>query len=521
MLAIQSGIKGLGAKMKNYGVPVLGPFPSTRLIINPKKFKSPSPHFCFDPLILFSGATTRPDAPFYITNRMEAADFMHALWILVKSPFARGMKFDLSLSGNHHPRQLSRTDHFVKIVVLPWLHTNINSIELYASIHDVGPSSARLRSMKDELAKHHKASKKEPNLHLYKAICDYLERLLWQGEVYVDQGNFCAGELSFERVCYEACSLVRTRTSALVDVSSRSKDGINRICKLIAVSAFRLCELRSGSLAQLILKKQQKQQVKNKENETGPKTSGVCGTAPTVSTACKGCQEVKLSTGVSAEHIDDVSSNVPEDTTSTSTADSASTPTGDSPLISSSGKRPPNVTETISKNLQHTSTVDSGKPQLALASPAKMPIVPTLPRTSRLEPPLARDLALTSGLLALRLPCASPVPEWNMRLDIMLLRLFATKTDASNAIWCMKRIHNNGNAVMNNLKQMHKTFDKKWEQFNEVMQDLSQQLKPGATKDCFFATADKVEQAVVLLWGERLIPKKGYTGLIWTFRWAG
>ena len=119
---------------------------------------------------------------------------------------------------------------------------------------DVVPD--RLKFLRDEFDKHLAASVKEPNLHLYRVICDYLERILLQGEICVDQGNFVSGELSFERVCYEACSLVRTRTSALVDVSSRSKDGINRICKLIAVSAYRLCELRSGSLAQLILKRQ-------------------------------------------------------------------------------------------------------------------------------------------------------------------------------------------------------------------------------------------------------------------------
>ena len=74
---------------------------------------------------------------------------------------------------------------------------------------------------------------------------------------------------------------------------------------------------------------------------------------------------------------------------------------------------------------------------------------------------------------------------------------------------------------MNSVKQKNKANDKKWEPFNDLVQELAQQLRPGAPKDCFFETADKIEQVVSSLWGERLIPKKGFNGLIWTFRWAG
>ena len=513
VLAIQSGIKGLGAKLKNYGVAVLGPFPSTRLINSPPTDSQPI-RFRFNPLMLFTGGATRPDAPFYISSHMDAADFMHALWILVKSPFARGMGFNLTLSTDLHPRHLSRTDSFVKLAVLPWLHTNINSIKFHFPYEDPGKTQAlqtglreqgvlafepfpvRLKSIKDELDKHMHASKKEPNLHLYRAICDYLERILLQGEICVDQGNFVTGELSFERVCYEACSLVRTRTSALVDVSSRSKDGINRICKLIAVSAFRLCELRSGSLAQLIVKKQQKQRVKDQENEK----------ASTESEVCDSCRNVETPKEESGEHTEDSSSTVTEDNSSISPSDDGRT----------------SITETSVESVQGISVEsEPKKAQVAPTGSGELPKTPVLPRTSRLEPPLARDLALTSGLLALRLPCASPVPEWNIRLDTMLLRLFARRNDVSNAVWCIRRIHNNGAVVMNGMKQKNKANDKKWEPFNELMQDLGQQLRPGAPKDCFFQTAEKVEQVIVSLWGERLIPKKGFNGLIWTFRWAG
>jgi hypothetical protein len=462
--------------------------------------------------MLFTGLNTKPDAPFYITSHMDAADFMHALWIMVKSPFARGMGLNLTLSTELHPRHLGRTDSFVKLAVLPWLHPNINSIKLHFPRHDTNQAQAEQQrlggrelhasgtlcdrsSIQDEFDKHLLASQKEPNLHLYRAICDYLERILLQGEICVDQGNFISGELSFERVCYEACSLVRTRTSALVDVSSRSKDGINRICKLIAISAFRLCELRSGSLAQLILKRQQKQQAREREKEK----------ASTYLEVCDGCRNVDAFKDEGGEHSEDSASTVADDNSS----------------IASSSDVRTGATEASPKAVQELLPGPALK--CSQAAPAKPgpPKSPILPRTSRLEPPLARDLALTSGLLALRLPCASPVPEWNIRLDTMLLRLFAWRNDFANAVWCIRRIHNNGTVVINGIKQKNKAGDKKWEPFNDLMQDLAQQLRPGAPRDCFFETADKVEQVVMSLWGERLIPKKGFNGLIWTFRWAG
>ncbi|EXJ56069.1 hypothetical protein A1O7_09000 [Cladophialophora yegresii CBS 114405] len=509
VLAIQSGIKGLGAKLQNYGVPVLGPFPSTRLICGPRDEYQPI-HFRFNPLMLFTGVNTKRDAPFYISSHLDAADFMHALWIMVKSPFARGMGLNLTLSTELHPRHIGRTHSFVKLAVLPWLHPHINSIKFLCPYNDTNQAHTEHRlvegrglltsgtpcgrsSVQDEFDKHLLASQKEPNLHIYRAICHYLERILLQGEICVDQGQYISAELSFERVCYEACSLVRTRTSALVDVSSRSKDGINRICKLIAVSAFRLCELRSGSLAQLVLKRQQKQQTREKEKAS---------TDPEV---CDGCRNVDGCRDEVREHSEE----------------SVSTLNDGNPSITSRSEDTSGVTEVGPKAVL---AMPPGRALNGLqAAPAKPGLTksPALPRTSRLEPPLARDLALTSGLLALRLPCASPVPEWNIRLDTMLLRLFALRNDFSNAVWCIRRIYNNGTVVITGIKQKNKAGDKKWEPFNELMHDLAQQLRPGAPRDCFFETADKIEQVVMSLWGERLTPKKGFNGLIWTFRWAG
>ena len=501
VLAIQSGIKGLGAKFSNYGIPVLGPFPSSRLINGTHDGSQPY-EFRFNPLMLFTGGATKRDAPFYICSHMDAVDFLHALWIMVKSPFARGMGFHLSLSTELHPRHLNLTDSFVKLAILPWLHTNINSITFHRPRPDPlcneKPSvisdayNARLISIRDEFTKHLLASRKETNLHLYKTICDYLERILLQGEIYVESGNFIRGELSFERVNYEACSLVRTRTSALVDVSSRTKDGINRVCKLIAVSAYRLCELRSGSLAQLVLKKQENLQAKEK-SYAEPKS-----------------------------YVGSQTCNVTKEEDSDSPEESALAASEDSSSVDSSSELRNSLNETATTKIgvEKPAEIRAGKPQAApfISKQSKSTL---LPRTTRLEPQLARDLALTSGLLALRLPCASPVPEWNIRLDIMLLRLFTKRGDISNAVWCIRRIHNNAAVVLNGVKQKNKAGEKKWEPFRTCMQDLAQQLKPGAPRQCFFEIAEKVEEVVALLWGERLIPKKGFNGLIWTFRWAG
>ena len=86
--------------------PVLGPFPSSRLMNNASD-KAHLARFTFNPLILFTGKATREDAPVYISSHVDAADFMHALWIMVKSPFSRGMTFNVTLS-NRAPSSTSQ-----------------------------------------------------------------------------------------------------------------------------------------------------------------------------------------------------------------------------------------------------------------------------------------------------------------------------------------------------------------------------------------------------------------------------
>ncbi|KIW90923.1 uncharacterized protein Z519_08706 [Cladophialophora bantiana CBS 173.52] len=499
VVGLQSGIRGLGAKLKNYGIPVFGPFPSSRLISAPYD-ASQSCQSRFDPVMLFSGGNTKPDAPFYICSSKDSADFMHALWIMVKCPFARGMGYNLSLSAEPRYRYVNRTDSFVRFAVLPWLHNHINSI----SFHSPAPGilsedrpqvtseacNSRVTPLRDDLARHVLASKAEPNLHTYRAICAYLEQVLLQGEICVDQGNFVSGELLFERVCYEASSIVRTRTSKLVDVSSKSKDGINRVCKLIAVSAYRLCELRSGALARLISKRLQNLQA----NGTGALEPKRCDS-----------QVTEIPKEEEGESPDDSASAINEDTSSIASSSDARTS-----ISEESSKKPDDVSAGDQPDKAQVTTTVSTRPPTYF-----------IPRTTRLEPQLAGDLALTSGLLALRLPCASPVPEWNIRLDIMLLRLFAERNDTPNAVWSLRRIQSNGTVELQSMKQKNKTGDKKWQALSDLVHDLAQQLRPGGTRSSFYETADKCQQVVTLLWGERLIPKKGFNGLIWTFRWAG
>lgn len=491
VVGLQSGIRGLGAKLKNYGIPVWGPLPSTRLINAPGN----EPQVAlssFDPVMLFTGQNTKPNTPLYICSYKDSADFMHALWIMIKCPFARGMRYNLSLSAEPRYRHVNRTDSFVKFAVLPWLHNHINSI----SFHCHSPAlrleekentrtktaDTRLKSIREELSKHVAASNSEPNLHTYRAVCSYLEQVLLQGEICIEQMNFLSAELLFERVCYEASSIVRTRTSKLVDVSAKSKDGINRVCKLIAVSAFRLCELRSGSLAQLYSR----------------------GTRLTSREAKIGREMTTRQTGKEPTALNAEVRDVSEDRSS-------------SPIISRS---PARITDENKHRIDEVSVIDPSSTNVVTPITSVRPTQHCLPRTTRLDQQLARDLAITSGLLALRLPCASPVPEWNIRLDIMLLRLFAEREDMPNAVWSIRRIQSNCHIELKEMKAKNKSGEK-CQMLNTLMSDLAKELRPGAPRSCFFETANKCQKVVTTLWGERLIPKKGFNGLIWTFRWAG
>lgn len=491
LVGLQSGIRGLGAKLKNYGVPIWGPLPAARLISS-LSAGSPTDLAKFDPVMLFTGQNAKPNTPLYVCSYKEAADLMHALWIMIESPFARGMRYNLTISAGPRYRHVDRIDSFLKFAVLPWLHSHINSINFHGPAPVTPPDDevqvksrsveARLESLRDELKKHVTATNAEPNLHTYRAICAYLERVLHQAEICVEQRNFLSAELLFERVGYEASSIVRTRTSKLVDVSAKSKDGINRVCKLIAVSAYRLCELRSGALARMVSRKPEKAQA-----------------------------EAKIIREVASVENDQVKQNLIDETNEN--VEDPSSAAADADIRTSVSE------ESLQKvdDLPANNLPLSNSAQLVALHESTVPFVP---RTTRLEPLLARDLAITSGLLALRLPCASPVPEWNIRLDIMLLRLFAERNDVTNAVWSIRRIQSNCNLELKEAKSKNKP-EGKWQPLSELLSDLTNQLRPSAPRGCFFETADKCEKVVTGLWGDRLVPKKGFNGLIWTFRWAG
>lgn len=497
IVGVHSGVKGLGAKLRNYGIPIWGPLPSSRLISFPPDVRHPGMSK-FDPVMLFSGLNTKPTTPLYITSYKDSADFMHALWIMIKCPFARGMRYNLTLSSDIPFRYRNRTDSFVKCAVLPWLHNRINSINFHTAPYkssvyvaaNTGVASPaatqRLQSIRLELTRHVKASKAEPNLHGYNVTCSYLEQLMLQAELSVQQTNFLNAELLYERVCYEASSVVRTRTSELVDVSSKTKEGINRVCKLIAVSAYRLCELRSGSL-QLI----------------GPRlfvSKGLQGVLNQDKTA-EQVQEAEIRSANDDKDIDE--RDPTQETTSPGTSD---------PVMKEAQPHDPN------EQIEWKST-----PCPKMEKAAKIVVNersnPRFARkTTRLAPQLARELAISSGLLALRLPCAAPLPEWNIRLDIMLLRLFAERNDIPNAVCSIRRIHTNCAIVWKEVKAKNKTGPC-WQALGNLTADLAKTRHLGGPPACL-KIAERCQRVVSALWGDRLRPRKSYIGLIWTFRWA-
>ncbi|KAI1620081.1 hypothetical protein EDD37DRAFT_570162 [Exophiala viscosa] len=477
VIALQSGIKGLGAKFRNYGISVWGPLPSTRLS---------SGGSAFEPVMLFSGQNVKPSTPVYICSYKDAADFTHALWIMNKGPFAHGMRYNLTISAHPRYKHANRTDSFVKFAVLPWLHRQINSVEFHSltgsrreASATKGLSEERLESIRLELSKHMKASNTDANLHSYSAICAYLEQIMAHADVCVSQANYLGAELLYERVCFEACSLVRTRTGELVDVSSKTKDGINRVCKLIALSSYRLCELRGDSLQRIALTSAPAVQAERKVSADHP--------------------PVKSAT-INPKQTDEGTSEVFNDlpTMPTPPADPL-LPARSATPQNGGGPDPNHVTETLLQQ-QASSTC--------------------APTTTRLEPRLARELAITSGLLALRLPCATPLPEWNIRLEIMLLRLFAERDDVLNAAYSIRRLQGTCSIFWKEAKEKGKAKSPQWQALGDLSADLLKPIQRGTNKETLLAVADRCQQVVTALLGPRLKPKKGYTGLIWTFRWA-
>lgn len=486
VVALQSGIRGLVAKFRNYGIPAYGPLQASRLWKNDMD-GTPGSLAKFDPVMLFGGTKAKASAPFYICSYKDTADFIHALWIMIRCPFARGMKYNLSISAEQTNRYIHRTDGFVKYAVLPWLHQDIAKLDF----HNQSPAEpkpeplnttsklptigARLASLRDEKTKHTDGHEKDPSLYSYNQICAYLEQVFIQAENCVGQGRFVSAELLFERVHYEACSIIRTRTAKLVDVSASSHEGINRVCKLIAISAYRLCELRSGSLAQIIARNLEKALEKKRtgenisDDEASQESSDDTGRS----------RQAETSVSVASETLDRKRCN-----------------------------------KEVGPSLEPLNTDLSQYP--TGRSESQPPIVP---RTTRLEPGPARDLAISNGLLALRLPCACPLHEWCIRVDIMLLRLFAERHDFKYAGWAISRIKENFNLVWKDAKVKNKTGDK-YQGLGKLVVELERAGKVVSGKAICFQVAENSQAMVTTLWGERLMPKKSYVGLIWTFRWA-
>ncbi|EXJ84104.1 hypothetical protein A1O3_04771 [Capronia epimyces CBS 606.96] len=499
VVGLQSGIKGLGAKFRNYGIPVWGPLPASRLISH-FSGEAEIKQAKLDPVMLFSSQNTKSDTPFYICSYKDAADFVHALWIMIECPFSKGMRYNLTLSSEPGYRLVNRTDGFVKYAVMPWLHNHITSIDLHRPASSSAPehekatkseeAEKRLQSIRHEHTRHKTASTAEPNVHTYNAICTYLEQVMQQADLCVDQASFMSAELLYERVCYEASGIVRTRTSRLVDVSSKSREGINRVCKLIAVSAYRLCELRSGSLTHSMARR-----LRDLIAHLSGSVPGVGEGEPQPNSASEHSEKNEATDTSRAKQTSNLTTSSPED-----------------------WRTPPSPWR--DERMKHTVAAygqfsEGHEPRLE---------IPESPysryTTTRLDPHLARDLALTNGLLALRLPCASPVPEWNIRLEIMLLRLFAERNDVPNALLSIRRMQTNVDLVWNEAKLKNRAGSR-WEALRSLATDLAEQTAPGAKTKCFFETAEQAQDVVAALWGERLRPRKGYNGLIWTFRWAG
>lgn len=465
IVAVQCGIRGLGARFRNFGVPVFGPFEAQRLIrpSDPKTAfyetfrrwsqalteSGRAPQLGFAPVVLFQGKKSKSDAPFFICSLQDSYNLIHALWILVKSPFAKGMRFHVTLANDCQPQAISFSDVLTRQYLLPWLHEHIESLDVLPKPRAVDPSARHL-TMPKLLKSHHTANADEPNVYSYITICEQLESLLHQADYHVAQQHFLGAEALYERVCYEACSMVRTRTGKLVDVSTKVKDGINRVCKLIAISAFRLCELRSGAI------------VKFKTIRSG--------TYAGVKSSISECPSVP--------------------------ADSRHVPFG-------TGRK--------------SDMVHPNPKQLEKSTTSRKV------RTTRLEEPDAVEHALMGGLLALRLPCATPVPEWNIRINTILLDLFQRQKDWDSALSCIRRLQQSFNVLVKEARAKNKKT--KQELLEAVITALNRFSEPPT--DTVKLRTKEVQELVAhshdvarRLWGERLMPRKGYVGLIWTFRWA-
>lgn len=446
--AVQSGISGLGSRLRNYGVRVWGPLEPTRIsgsggsatCCNEVSAGNVVRQAFFEPVLTFRGQSSKTNSPVYICSQKDITHLLHALWILIKCPFARGMKFTVHVAPTSRHRLRNSMDAVVRLVVLPWMH---NHIERITGTEDTNDS---LKIWKASLESHRKASISEPNVYTYNTVCTCLEQLMASAEKAIEQEAYLRAETLHELVCYEACSIVRTRTGKLVDVSTKTKEGINRVCKLIAISAFRLAELRSGAIV-----------------------------------AFKSLRDCNCADNTIVEKEENAEK---KDDATTLPVDPLSCPVH----------------------------VQEG------ATSASRPTT-----TTRLVGDEAIDHAILSALLALRLPCATPVPEWNIRLNLMLWNLFNAKNDREYAKSCIRRLYMTCSALHKDAKAKNKTGGK-WADLEKLVEDLKESLKDikGVKKRTavYQRLVEDCQNVVRKIWGERLMPKKGYVGLIWTFRWA-
>ena len=442
--AVQSGISGLGSRLRNYGVKVWGPLDASRITAATDGLRALNrdgpQHISFKPLITFRGQNSKLDSSVYICSQRDITHLIHALWILIKCPFARGMKFTVHVAPTGRQRLRSTMDSVVRFGLLPWMHNHVDKIT--TSSH----AKENLVVWTKCLATHRLASVAEPNVYTYNAVCAYLEQLMASAERAIEAKAYTRAETLHELVCYEACSIVRTRTGKLVDVSTKTKEGINRVCKLIAMSAFRLCEIRSGAIVLF-------------------REFRACVCVDGFIDKLKPLLELP-----------------------------------DTPAI------PPACPLHWPESLEKR------------CSPAK-PI-----RTTRLDRDEAIDHAILSALLALRLPCATPVPEWSVRLNQMLLYLFNLKGDKENAKSCVRRLYQTCSALGKDASAKGKTGGK-WTDLEILVADLKdtmdKDIKGGKNRAAVHQRlVEETQDLVRKLWGERLTPRKGYIGLIWTFRWA-
>ena len=465
VFAVQCGISGLASRLRNYGIPTFGPIEPG--LFRPREDKrsgqerTPSAHsqteqVLFDPLVTFKGHKSKTGCPYYICSHKDGQNLLHALWIMIKCPFARSMRFSVHITSSHKYHSLSVTDKFVRGALLPWMHNHIDMLTMDDS------TDQRLTTLSDSLVKHRNLSDKEANVYTYNTVCQFLEQVKDAADRAVEAGKYTMAETFYERICYEACSIVRTRTGKLVDVSNKTQDGINRVCKLIAVSAFRLCELRSGAI------------------ETFRTFKRAEASTPCASPRTEATEEQVLK----ASHM----------------------------------QKPGEPTPPIVRLAKLHGGVLPTKQQASKVAP-EWPA----PGTTRLSGKNALEHAIMSGLLALRLPCASPVAEWNIRLNLMLLFLFIQYDDLDKAAGCVSRLHHELLKLRNEAQQKNKTGGK-WDDLKVLVDRLQAQMgidRPARHKrEDFRHLVEQTQDVVRKLWGERLTPKKGYTSLIWTFRWA-